>query len=88
MLLPWLPLPDDLKKVLTAHKHLSGMGVEYFSPTARSPVNFVRVQLEEVKIEGVQSAQCDRSDDIWHRDDQIIDVNIAARLVSGVPHSR
>ena len=70
MLLPWLPLSDDLKKVLTAHKHLSGMGVEYFPPTARSPVNFVRAQLEEVKIEGVQSAQCDKSDDSWHHDDQ------------------
>ena len=40
---------DELTKVLTAHKHVIGVGIEYFPPAARSPVNFVRAQLEEAK---------------------------------------
>ena len=52
MLSPRLPLSDEFEKVLTAHKHLLGMGVEYFPPAARSPVNFVRAHPEEAKIEG------------------------------------
>ena len=47
-----LLLADELKKVLTAHKHLSGMGVEYFSLDARWQVNFVRAQPEETEIQG------------------------------------
>ena len=70
MLLPRLLLSDELKKVLIAHKHLSGVGVEYFPPDARLRVNFVRFQPEEIKNEELQSAQCNKSDDSWHHDDQ------------------
>ena len=52
MLLPRLLLSDELKKVLTAHKHLSRMGVEYFPPDARWLVNFVRAQPEEARVVG------------------------------------
>ena len=52
MFLPQLLLSDELEKVLTAHKHLSGVGVEYFPRNARRPMYFVRAQTEEAKIEG------------------------------------
>ena len=70
MLLPRLFLSDELKKALTAHKHLTAMGVEYFPPAVRSPVNFVRDQPEDTKNEGLQSVQCNKSDDSWRHDDQ------------------
>ena len=49
---PRFLLSDELTKVLTAHKHLSGMGVDYFSPDARWRVSFVRAQPEETEIQG------------------------------------
>ena len=58
-----LLLADELKKVLTAHKHLSGVGLEYFPSNARRLVYFVRSQPEETKKEGLQSVQCNKSDD-------------------------
>ena len=45
-----LLLSDELKKVLTVHKHLSGMRIEYFPLNARRLVCFVRSQPEETKI--------------------------------------
>ena len=65
MLLTRLLLADELKKVLTTLKHLSGVGVEYSPPDAR----FVSAQPEETKNEGLQSVQCNKSDDSWYHDD-------------------